>query len=366
MKRTPKTTTTEEEETDAIIETVPRRTEFDCILEDYLEEANERDTIPKLTLYKYDSDAASRSLEKEFIGYFTGADIPNKHKIGLMFGGGKYQAFFNQPKKKDKELEQQSVVFRIGKIYDQHKRQHEEEQRRVDVQRFGGPPAGAIETARPVNTAAESFVMVKELLSMLTPIMKAQATAAANAPPPAAPAPDLMSQYAMMQKILQKNLFDTADTYRNFARRFNEIDQEPQSVEQDETDKPEEPGLMSYVEKIIKMVEPFFGLIAQKGAAAQVTAQTVRSAPQFAELLSDPQLCRLVIQYFDKTKGTEAANLALKNLGINRASLFAAGHPGNGGQTANQSAAAKPPASAQGRPPKQNARQPAPAITAKA
>lgn len=323
-----------EESEELKIEKVSRRNDLDMIIEDYITESEQRETTPKMKVYKYDNDRQGN--DNEFIGYFTGNDIPDKHHIGLMFGGGRYKAFLFQPKGKAEKDETQGIVFRIGHIYDEKKRQHDEQKRKEDAVKMGFPEGAVM--ARTSNQAAESFGMVKELLSVITPLIKAQAAAAPATA--ATPAPDLMAQYAMMQQILRKNLFDTAETYRNFSRRFN-FDQEQQGFEQDEPEQEEkEPGFMAYVEKIIKMIEPFFGLLAQKGAAAQVTAQTVRAAPQFAELLSDPQLCRMIIQYFDQKKGKEASDLALKNLGINRSALFAATTAKPGGP-ANQPAAAR-------------------------
>lgn len=332
-----------EPEEDVKIEKVSRRTDLDCLIEDYITEAEERQTVPKMTLYKYDIEKPNGGGEKEFIGYFLSEEIPNKHKIGLMFGGGRYQAFLYQPKGKAEENEQKGITFRIGHVYDDHKKAFDEQKRIEAMSKLPVPAAGQQFFPAPVAPGAgtaDAFGMVKEILALFLPIIKAQHTA----PAPTA-GQDMAQQYAVMQQILKKNLFDTADTYRSFTRRFNISDDPDQAgIDTDEDQQqppPKEPGLMDHVEKIIKMIEPFFALIAGKGPAAQATAQTVHAIPQFREILGDPQLCRLIIQYFDRTKGREASDRALVNLGINRAALFAAAtSPGPGGRPANQSAAA--------------------------
>lgn len=326
-----------EDEDGLKVEKISRRYDFDALVEDYVSESEKRETTPKMTLYKYDIEKSNGGGDKELTGYFLGDEIPNKHQVGLMFGGGRYQAYLYQPRGTAGEKENVGITFRIGHVYDDLKKQRDEQKRQEELKKYGLPTPAA-----PAGTStAESFIMLKEILSTIMPAIKAQANAT-----PAPAAPDMMTQYAMMQNLLKKNLFDTAETYRAFSRRFNigmEQAQEGEDIEPQLDAEQKEPGIMAYVERIIKMIEPFFGLLAQKGPAAQVTAETVRAAPQFAEMLNDPQLCRLIIQYFDRTKGVDVSNQALKNLGINRASLFAA-TPGAGGRTAAQSAAAATPA----------------------
>lgn len=295
-----------------------------------------------MVLYKYENDKTGK--EREFIGYFVGEEIPEKHKIGLMFGGGRYHVYLKQPRGTAKDIEQTTVMIKIGHVYDAHKVKYDEEKRRAEIQRINGiSPAGPAQPGAPGASIGESFVMLKELLSLIMPAIKAQSAATS-----VQPAPDILSQYAMMQKVLQKNLFDTAETYRTFNRRFQSEGQEQLGIEEVDpnNEEPKGEGIMDQVGKFIKMIEPFFGLIAKKGSVAQLTAQTVRAAPQFMEIVSDPQLCRMIVQYFDKTKGVEASNQALQNLGINRSKLFGSGTPGaSGGPTASQTdhaAAGKP------------------------
>lgn len=335
----------EEPDNDEIeLVTVSRQSDLDNLIEDYKTEAAQRETTPKMVLYKFENDKTGK--EREFIGYFVGEDIPEKHMIGCMFGGGRYQIYLKQPRGTAQENKQLSIQLKISHVYDAHKAKYDEEKRRQEVQRLNGisspGPAQAITPAGGASIG-ESFVMLKELLTLIMPAIKAQSAAAATAQP----APDMLSQYAMMQKVLQKNLFDTAETYRAFNRRFQIDEQEPTGIEEEPVEpEKKEPSLMDQVGKFIKMVEPFFGLIAQKGSVAQITAQTVRAAPQFLEIISDPQLCRVIVNYFDRTKGKDASDQALKNLGINREKLFGSGTPGaSGGPTASQTdhaAASKP------------------------
>ena len=312
---------------------VPRKSDLDNLVEDYKREAEQYDTTPAMTIYKYENDKTG--TQRELMGYFTGEEIPEKHMIGVMFGGGRYQISLKRPRGNAKEPDQCTCVIKISHIYDTHKSRYEEQKRREDIARFNGiSPAtmGPASTTSPGASLGESFMIVKEILSLIMPAIKAQAVPAA----PQNPNADLLGQYAIMQNVLKKNLFDTAETYRAFNRRYGSL-QEENGIEGDDTDpEPKEPGFMDYAAKVIKMIEPFFGLLSQTGPAGQTAALAAKAAPQFMDLVRDPVLCRMVVQYFDKTRGAAAANVALKNLGINRAALFSDPSPVPGDQTTRQ------------------------------
>lgn len=321
---------------------VPRKSDLDNLIDDYKREAEQYDTTPNMTIYKYENDKTG--TQRELMGYFSGEEIPERDIIGKMFGGGRYQISLKRPKGNAKEPEQCTCVIKISHVYDAHKARYDEQMRREEIARINGsaaPAGGPPASPAPGATLGESFMIVKEILSLIMPAIKAQA-----APAQTNPAGDLLAQYGVMQNVLKKNLFDTAETYRAFNRRFGI--QETLGIDDDQTEpepEPKEPGFMEYVEKVIKMVEPFFGLIAQKGAAGQTAALAAKAAPQFVELINDPVLCRMIVQYFDKTRGAAASDVALKNLGINRTALFSNPSPVPGSQAARQphQAAARTP-----------------------
>jgi hypothetical protein len=321
---------------------VPRNSDLDNLIDDYKRESEQYDTTPNMTIYKYENDKTG--TQRELMGYFHGEDIPERDMIGKMYGGGRYQISLKRPRGNAKEPMQCTVVIKISHVYDALKARYDEQKRREEIARINAsaaPTGSAPASPGQSPSMGESFMIVKEILSLIMPAIKAQA-----APPPQpSTGGDLLAQYTVMQNVLKKNLFDTAETYRAFNRRYG-VSFEP-GIDEDETE-PEpakEPGFMDYAEKVIKMIEPFFGLIAQKGAAGQTAALAAKAAPQFIDLVKDPVVCRMVVQYFDKTRGTAAADIALKNLGINRTALFSGPSPAPGGQAARQThqAAARTP-----------------------
>jgi hypothetical protein len=311
--------------------TTPRRT-FDDIVDEYKEEAARRDTTPKATFYKFEGDG--QKAEPIFIAYFIGDEIPNRHNVGILFGGGKYRVHLDNPKGTADKRAATEVIFKIHPVYDQHKAKKDAEDRKKDLARIGDMTG-----ERPDNNpAAQSMQMVKEIFQMLLPVLKAQNTPPAALPEPKANQQSILDQYAFMQEILKNNLYETAETYREFNRRFKE---EGSNIEDAETDEPEPQKGGSLLETIINLIEPFFALIASKSPAARLAATTLKAAPQFVEVLNDPQLCRMIVQYFDRTKGIEKANIALQNIGINRAQLFGPG-PARSGAAAARRDSAKP------------------------
>lgn len=288
--------------------------QYEEILQDWLEYGREIDAEPRADVYKYlnpDHGAA-----KEGIGYFIGDQIPTRHQIGLMEGSGKYSIDLQFYKKEAIQKKgRKRITFRLGKRYDELKR--EEDAKKNPPRDPAAPPA-------PGQSAADTLQLVRDFLAIILPQVTAAKQQPAALPAPQNTAQDMLNQYAIMQKILKANLFDTAATYQEFNRRFSAGALNAPGIDDDEDEDDQEPPQKekSLMEKIIEMIEPFFGLLAQKSSAAQVAAQTLRAAPQFTAILEDKNLCRMIIQHFDRTKGREAADRALKNIGINREAFF--------------------------------------------
>jgi hypothetical protein len=291
------------------------KTPADDIIADLKEQAKLLDVTANATLYKYDHPTSGTS--RIHAGYFTGDEIINVHQIGTRYGSGRYGYIVKRPAHGKTPEEQKFFTIRIHPIYDELKK-------KADAEAAAQQNSGALVPAgRPVYPSPqENFTIVKDILSLLLPVIKASQQQ--QTIQPAAAAPDPFQSYAMMQKVLKSNLYDTAATYRDMARRFSQL---PPAGEEDgefteegeEENDGKEKGLM---EKIIDMVEPFFNLIAQKGAAGKLAAAGLKAAPAFADVLKDKNLCRMIINYFDKTRGKPLADIALKNIGIERGQFF--------------------------------------------
>lgn len=306
--------TTNDEDTgeDFTIESKPRR-EVDSIIDEYKDEAGRRDATPKATIYKYDHEKTGN--DKTFAGYFTGEEIPNRHNIGVKYGSGRYSLHIDLPKGTAQKAESIHLVFRIHSNYDELKRRADAERIRDELTGANTDRAGL-----PISAEAggqiQAMQMMKQMFDMIIPLINRQQAAAQPARENPA---ELFNSYQMMQKLLKTNLFDTAETLKEYSRRFQIAGPDFQGIDDENETEEREPSLM---EKIIEMIEPFFGMIAQKTPAAQMAAAGLRAAPQFAEILRDPSLCKMIVNHFDKTRGRQQSDIALKNIGINRAQLF--------------------------------------------
>ena len=291
----------------------------DQIIEHFIDEGTRRECTPVQWIYKYDNEKSGD--DRQGVGKFSGDEMKDQHAIGLLFGAGRYGIQLYVAKGKSNGQQRKYITFRLGPVYDKYKAEADAERQKKELERMTGQPGALPAIPDAGNTAAaQSFLMVKEILSLVLPIVAAGNKAAAPAPIPRQESPaEMFNSYTMMQKLLKNNLFDTAETMKQFARRYN-----PAAIEAEEIDtEPQEPEPeKSTMQKIIDLIEPFFSLIANKSPAASLAAQGLRSAPQFVEILNDPALCRMIVQYFDKTKGRAASDMALQNIGINRAALF--------------------------------------------
>ena len=128
------------------------KSQVDQIIEDWQEEARQLNISTHATLYKYDSmDTGNSNI---FYGYYNNEQIPNRHEIGLKFGSGRYKITLNQPKATREKRHSTTIVFRIGKIYDEYKAAAEEEKRQAAAQQF----------KEAKNNGTDSFLMVERLL----------------------------------------------------------------------------------------------------------------------------------------------------------------------------------------------------------
>jgi hypothetical protein len=295
----------------------PRKTATDELIEHYKEEASRRDTIPYCYLYKYEDPKHGNEMQQ--VGKFAGEEIPDPHTVGLKFGAGRYGIKLYTAKGTAACSKQDWSMFKINTIYDEYKAKADAETHALELKRF----ACNQPTNTPTNNIAEPFLMVKEILSMILPIITAATrSASANSVTPGArqeTPSEMINSYSMMQKLLKTNLFDTAETLKQYSQRYITAPAEEEVYQNEEPQEKEKHVVL----KIIEMIEPFFSLIANKSPAATIAAQGLRSAPQFIEILSDPSLCRLIVSHFDRTKGRAAADIALKNIGIDRQKLFA-------------------------------------------
>ena len=303
------------------IESGQGQTDLDDKLDSFKAEAVALQLIPKATFYKYDHPERGSTYQQ--LGYFAGDDIPSTDDIGRKHGSGRYFVILKRPKG-NKPRPAETYTFKLHPVYDEIKKKAElEEIEKGAKKALDSFPtaAGAPSAGGQAGSIRETFYIVHDLLALLLPAVIKQ-----NEP---APQPqrqdsekDILGTHEILRKILKSNLFDTADLYKQLQRKLTL--QAPAEETEDEEEGEAEPMEQesNLLEKIVKMIEPFFNLIAKRGALGQAAAATLKAAPQFAEILKDPQLCKMIISYFDRTKGRASADIALQNIGINRARFF--------------------------------------------
>lgn len=287
-------------------------------IQSFRDEANLQRQTTRQTIFKFDDPNKGNTYQK--VGYFTGEEVMNSHEIGLRFGSGRYHVICKKGHG-DKKGDYENFTFKLHPVYDEYKRKNDE----LRADQFPARSVAVVPQQANASTK-ETFQIVESILGLLLPVIRS----ATERPPQQVQQQQgpkgIFEEYLTMQKILKANLFDTAATYRDMARRFASLEDQRETGEGDDTtDTPEADDMQpkeNMLEKIIKMIEPFFALIAQKSLAARAAAATLKAAPAFADVLKDPQLCRLIITYFDRTKGRKMADQALQNIGIRREQFF--------------------------------------------
>lgn len=278
-------------------------TELDDVISEWQEDGRINDRVPVATLHRFHEKTGSACSQ---IMEWRGDEIPTRHEMGVLFGAGRYWVKIRAADKSRKPF---SKTFSLADNYNVLKRAAEDLKRQENAEKYGylTPTAPATATA----TATETFQIVKEILSLIIPVLTAAAPT--PAPAPAAPALDALGALPIIQKMLKQNLYDTLNTYNDIKRRYTQ--EEDAEDPNDITPPPEEPKIM---DKIIALIEPFFNQLAGNGIAGKTIGATIKNAPQLAEVLQDPELCKAIIKHFEDKKGIEPTKKALENIGLDR------------------------------------------------
>ena len=298
--------------------------ESDSKINEWLDSNRVENYQPFLTVYKFRHETGT---EKEQCETYRG-EIPSRHEIGLEYGGGRFLVIMGNGAYDKKLRKTTSFQFRLHNSYDAKSREYYAV--KMKNSGLGSAPAGSQISADPRQTFAESLALVQSIqnnmLSMFRPLIERALLPAPAAPAPAAvnPLHETMQSAAIFKQLIKSNMEDTVSIMNDLTRKTLELNQREIADYSDDDDELP-PEKKSMFDKILELAEPLLPLLIKNTVAAKATAAGIRAIPAFREVVKDTELVRRVISYVDAKESPEKADIALRNLGINRAKFSTAG-----------------------------------------
>lgn len=250
-------------------------------------------------LYKYKNP----NTTKYRYAYQWQDEIPDAHDIGLRFGSGKYNLMLKARDEKGRQRKR-SYKFEIDTFYDDIRRK-----KRISPDTPLGDNYEEPETVvyngqnQQQNSLESSMQVFERVVGMLVPLIGVDKRNNNNFNP----GEFMMKTYDGVGKVLQKNLSSQADMVNQIAKTQMNID--------DDGDDGESTG-----NEILDMIKPFLEnflpILKKDNVNSRIAAKTIKSFPQYKELMGNKKALNHVINYLVEKEGKEEANKILSNLKI--------------------------------------------------
>jgi len=252
-------------------------------------------------LYKYKNP----NTTKYKYAYQWQDEIPDAHDIGLRFGSGRYNLMLKIQDEKGKKRKR-SYKFEIDSFYDEIRRKKRlspdtplgSDENESDTLVYNGQPP------QPQNGLEASMQVFERVVGMLVPLIGMDRKNNSNN---FNPGEFMMKTYDGVGKVLQKNLSSQADMVNAIAK--SQIIGEEEEVDEEGTGN-------EILDMIKPFMENFIPVLKKDGVNSRMAAKTIKSLPQYKELIGNKKALNEVINYLVEKEGKEGANKILTNLKI--------------------------------------------------
>ena len=275
--------------------------EFENLFSSWIEENKAEDQKATVSLYKFDDFKSGN--DKSFVWEWEN-DIPSKHSIGLRWGGGRYLLLVTIPtnKKTGKPLIK-GKRFKLNPYYDElRKKEQENNQQGLNVPTI----------INPVNSLQDTFSIVKQVVDLLTPLIKQNQQPLNNAPPLTDLTPFLMQNYKMVQGVLTRSLIDQQRALKEM-QDFYEGENNNGAEEMETTTT----GNI-VTDTLLPLVEKYLPAILGNTPQANILIGILKGLPQFKQIVENKtELCDW-IKALDEEIGKNKTDKLLKKLNLSR------------------------------------------------
>lgn len=233
--------------------------------------------------------------------------FPTLHEMGMKFGGGSYRLIVHIPR--CKQFPKGTIKAKKINIDPESYRQ-----KRIDAGIIPDVPANMI----PQFSQSDSRREMLEMFSSFSAMIKNLAPPAVVTPAPTAV--DALQQYAVLQDVLKKNLFDNIEMQKQLTEKFlNQPLQQSNNMgsenrEEPEEEKEEASPLEGLLGRVLPLIDRFLPLLAGNSPATKITIEALRSQPEYQALLKDNLSMRKMIAEIRKRAGSAKTQKVLSNL----------------------------------------------------
>ena len=294
--------------------------DLEARIDDWATQNNAENISPCATLYRFHD--LLRGDEKSQVNYYKG-NIPTRHEIGEMYGGGRYMLVLTRPPGVKQPRKSTSYRFTLHSSYDRLRAERAEKEAAAMT---GNRPAVIIQDNGPRQSSTETFKetfalmqgMMSNIFTMLSPLLNRAMEPRQIAGPSGNTAQDQIGVYAALKDILKTQTKADIDFFTEMKKGFMNMN----PTETDTADPEEIPAeeKKSLLERILAIAEPFIPMLAQNTAQAKIAAAGIRAMPQVKaavkQITASPDLLQKIVSYVEKKEGREGAIIALRNMGI--------------------------------------------------
>lgn len=255
----------------------------------------------EVTVHLYKFDDAKSGNEKMLIDTFKN-DLMEQDSIGRKYGGGRYMMIVHVPAGKRQKAKTTCRRFRLHPRYDQLMREE---------QGFGNIVQPVYTPQRVDNSnngLKEAFTMVQQVIQMLVPLINRPQQTQQNIDP--------LGMNRVLTDMMKANVKENMSLMSDMQRKLLNVSQPTGEDEEEDEKEPEEKK--SLLDRLLPIAENFLPLLMKNDFQAKATAAGIRAIPEFTKIVKDTTEVNNLIRYLDKVKGTEAANIVLKNLRVKR------------------------------------------------
>lgn len=275
---------------------------WDADLERWLQEVKADDFSYVSTLYRF-RDQKLWVID-EFKDY-----VPSAHQIGMDHGGGSYRIYVHIPI--CKEYPKGTVKTKRISIDPESYRK-----KRIEA---GIIPETALQQYQP-NNPAESRREIFDMLSSFSEMMRKFQPAVIPAAAPSSV--DAFQQYAVLQEVLKKNLFDNIEMQKQLTQKFMQQPIESGAAVKPENDVDESDGepeekegvITTILAKVLPLLDRFLPLLTGNSPQSKMAIEILRQQPEYQALLKDNLYMKKMISEIKQRAGIEKTRKVLLNL----------------------------------------------------
>lgn len=273
---------------------------MDQDLSDWISSIDQGEESYTVTLYKYDTPTGNE--RKSYVWQWTD-ETPTLHEIGNNWGSGKYLLIVSFPRLKDGRRPVRSYKFRIHQSFDLKRAMNPY----MPMNGIPGTgfPAMINQGSGQNNQLKEVLTMMQQMILMLSPLIQKQESPVNQQA--------MLATVNLQNDIIKQSAKSNLELYRDMMANIMSNTQNHEVEDEEEEEKAN-----GFLELLEPLLEKYLPLILGNSARSNTTIKTLKSLPQFKQVLNNKGELKRVIDHLDQTQGKDKTNKVLQKLKVQR------------------------------------------------